>query len=97
LAIQDSGETTIRAGDTISVAIENTGGVDTTYTTVKLSLTDGKGIPIYEGKCRGCGSCGERKALVDIPIPGQQKSANLFLTIRLKDSKTEKLRVFTRP
>ena len=48
LVIRYSGPSAITAGDTINLTIENTGGVDTSYTTEKLSITDSKGIAIYE-------------------------------------------------
>ncbi len=85
-----TGQTTLTAGDTINLTIENTGGVDTNYTTEKLSITDSKGVAIFQGNVTDAILAGEKKILTDIQIPSQTVNGFAFLNIQIKDSKTSK-------
>jgi tripartite motif-containing protein 71 len=84
------GTTTPMAGDTISLSIENTGGVDTTYTTQTLSINDSHGVEIYHGSVTGAILTGEKKNLVDIQIPVQVLNGPAYLHVQMRDSKTAK-------
>lgn len=86
-----TGQTTITTGDSINLTIENTGGVDTTYSTGMLSITDNKGVVIYQGNVSGTILAGEKKLLTNIQIPQQTANDNAFLTSQIKDNKTQKL------
>jgi tripartite motif-containing protein 71 len=97
LIISYSGTTTPRAGDTISLSIENTGGVDTTYTTQKLSINDSHGVEIYSGSAAAAILTGEKKPLVDIQIPAQALNGPAYLNVQLRDGKTEKTVYYDKP
>ncbi len=90
LTIDYSGSTAPTAGETISLAVENIGGVDTSYTTEKLSITDGRGVVIYQGSVTGSILAGEKKTLADIQIPSQTVNGPVFLDIQIRDTKTSK-------
>ncbi len=86
-----TGQTTLTAGDVINLTIENTGGVDTTYTTEKLTITDNSGVVIYQGNVTGTVLAGEEKSLVDVQIPSQAACGFLLLSLQVKDNKTLKM------
>jgi streptogramin lyase len=90
LILGSLGTTTPRVGDTINLTIENTGGVDTTYSTEKLSINDRQELEIYHGNVTGTILSGEKNTLVDIQIPPQAVNGPTYLHIRMKDSKTGK-------
>jgi|WetSurMetagenome_2_1015567.scaffolds.fasta_scaffold13053_4 hypothetical protein len=50
LDISYSGADNLNAGNTVILSVENTGGLDTNYTTEKLAITDSKGVVIYQGE-----------------------------------------------
>lgn len=77
-----SGPATLAAGDTINLTAENTGGVDTTYTTEALTVTDVRGVTIYQGSVAGTVMAGERKTLADIQIPFQTANGTVYLILQ---------------
>ena len=87
LSIGFSGITTIAAGDTIKLTIENGGGVDTTYETERLSITDMKGVIIYRADVTGSVLAGEKKPFSEIQVPSQTLNGPAFLNIVLRDTK----------
>jgi DNA-binding beta-propeller fold protein YncE len=91
LIISYSGLTTLSPGDVIHLIIENTGGVDTTYVTEKLTITDNNGVVVYRGNIAGSIFSGERKTITDVQIPFQTANGLVYLYAVLKDTKTEKL------
>ena len=97
LTIDHLGTNTPRPGDTISLTIENTGGVDTTYSTGQLSIIDGHGVEIYHGNVTGTILSGEKKTLVDIQIPPQAVNGPAYLNVRVQDSKTWKTADYNKP
>jgi hypothetical protein len=97
LTISYSGSTTLTAGDTINLKIENTGGVDTSYTTEKLSITDSKGVTIYSGNPAGTIQAGQIKTLTDIQIPSDAATGSGSFDVKVKDSQTGNYASFTKP
>ena len=94
LTLNYLGTTTPRPGDTMSLTIENTGGVDTTYTTEKLSIIDKQAVEIYHGSVTGTILTGEKRPLVDMQIPPQATNGAGYLQVRIRDSKTGKTAYF---
>jgi sugar lactone lactonase YvrE len=91
LTIEYSGPSTVTAGDMIHLTIQNTGGVDTTYTTESFSITDNKGVIIYEGTAAGVIAAGEKKTLTDILIPQQTVNGFVYLNIQARNNSTTML------
>jgi len=85
-----SGLSSLAAGDTINLEIENRGGVDTVYASEKLMINDNRGVKIYQGGVAGTILAGEKKSLIDIQIPSQTTAGPAFLNVQVKDSKTGK-------
>jgi uncharacterized repeat protein (TIGR01451 family) len=94
LTISYSGSTNLTAGDTINLKIENTGGADASYTTEKLTITDNKGVVIYQGDPTDTVMAGEKKTLADIQIPSQTLDGKIHLYIRIKDNNSGVLSYF---
>lgn len=90
LSIWHSGSSTLNAGDAINLTIQNAGGVDTTYTAEKLTITDDIGLIIYQGNIAGTIMSGESKTVTDIKIPAQTASGRAILDVKLKDTKSGK-------
>jgi len=90
LAVNYIGSTSLNAGDFVSLSIENTGGVDTTYTAEKLTLTDSKGVLIAQANLTGSIASGENKAISAVQIPAQAATGTIYLYTSLKDGKTGK-------
>jgi streptogramin lyase len=67
------------AGDIFGLMVENTGGVDTIYTTEKVSATDNNSVAILQENIAGTVNAGEKKLLTSIQIPQQTVTGNLFL------------------
>jgi sugar lactone lactonase YvrE len=97
LVIGYSGMDTVRSGDTINLTIENTGGVDTTYATEKLSINDRQGIEIYRGNVTGTILSAEKKTLLDIQIPSQAVNGPAYLNVQMKEGKTGKIVYYDKP
>ncbi|MFA4828325.1 MAG: CARDB domain-containing protein [Thermodesulfovibrionales bacterium] len=97
LVIRYSGPTAVAAGDTINLKIENTGGVDTSYTTEKLSITDSKGVVVYQGNVAGTIQAGETKPLIDIQVPSNVANGSVSFDVKIKDSKTGNYASFSKP
>ena len=97
LRLDYPGTPTPMAGDTIGLSIENTGGVDTTYTTQKLSINDSHGVEIYGRSVTGSILTGQQKPLVDIQIPAQVLNGPAYLNVQLRDSKTGKTVYYDKP
>jgi len=87
LLISYSGATSLKAGDTISLSIENTGGVDTTYTIEKFSIKDSMNVDIYRTSGFGTLLASEKKSL-NLQIPLQTVKGLVYLGVRIRDDKT---------
>jgi DNA-binding beta-propeller fold protein YncE/uncharacterized membrane protein len=97
LVLSYIGTATPMPGDTINLSIENTGGVDTTYTTQTLSINDNHGVEMYRGNAPGTILTGEKKTLVDIQIPAQAMNGPAYLYVQIRDGKTTKTVYYDRP
>ena len=98
LAIEFSGtDPTLRAGDTVNLTIENTGGIDTSFTVENLSIIDAKGIIIYQGSGTGTILSGEKKSFSDIQIPFQTATGITLLNVRMKDNNTKQMAYYYKP
>lgn len=93
LVIRYSGPTDVAAGDIINLTIENTGGVDTSYTTQKLALKDSSGIEATVGTLEGSILSGEMKTLA-VKIPPQAARGYVVLSVILNDIKLGKQTIF---
>jgi sugar lactone lactonase YvrE len=94
LAVGYDGLATVTAGDTVTLTVENSGGVDTNYTTEELTVVDGSGIFIYNGIAEGSVLAGEKKALADIQLPPQAADGTYIMTAEIKDVSTGVLTTF---
>ncbi len=90
LIIGYSGPNTLNVGGMINLTLENSGGVDTTYTTAKLTIIDNKDIVIYQGTVSGEVLAGVKQALTTIQIPPQTLNGTILLDVQMKDAKTGK-------
>jgi sugar lactone lactonase YvrE len=97
LVLGYSGPTPVSAGGTVSVTVENTGGVDTSYTSQKLMLVSGSGKIFYDENVSGSVLSGERKTLIEIPVPSQAAGGTASLRVQLKDDNTGKIASFYQP
>jgi tripartite motif-containing protein 71 len=88
LVIDYSGGSTLKGGDVISLTVENQGGADTSYTTEKFSITDSKGIIIYQTDITGEVFSGEKKILAEVRVPSQIMNGWVFVSVQMLDSKT---------
>jgi len=88
LAIGYAGPTTLTAGDTISLTVENTGGVDTTLQhTVKLN--DMKEVDVYKNTITDIILAGDTK-VYSFQIPFQTANGNYHLYAEVLDSWAQK-------
>ena len=87
LSLELTESTQVTAGDAVNVTIENTGGVDTEYSTEKVTTTDAKGVETNLTSFSGTLMVAERKTLT-IPIPSQTMNGTVTLTVNAKDTKT---------
>lgn len=97
LSISYAGSSTVLAGEAISLTIENTGGVDTSYTTEKLSITDNRGATIYQGDITGTVLSMEKKTISPVLVPSQAATGPVSFYSTLRDTKTGKLSSFYKP
>jgi streptogramin lyase len=82
------GPTTLTAGDTINLTIENTGGVDTTLQhTVKLN--DMKEVDVYKNTVTDIMLAGDTK-VYSFQIPFQTANGNYHLYAEVLDSRAQK-------
>ena len=88
LAMACPGGPVLVPGDAVTVAVENIGGLDTTYRTEVLRVMDEKGAEIYQGSASGSILSGENKALASIQVPGQASSGKAHLEVLLRDEGT---------
>ena len=91
LAVIHTGAETIHAGETVTLTIENIGGIDTSYSTSNFTLADSTGMTLYQGNASGFLMAGEKKALATFAIPGQTASGSAFLNLQATDSVTGKI------
>ncbi len=95
LSLGYSGTTGLNVGDTISIWIENKGGVDTNYITEKLSISDGKGVIIFQTEAEGTLLAGEKKGLREIQVPYQSSNGAAILNIVVKDGSSGRRTIFS--
>jgi streptogramin lyase/uncharacterized membrane protein len=96
LAIHYNSSNALNQGDSVPLSIENTGGVDTTYRTERLSLTDNNGVTILSGTTNGTVRSGETKSFYEFQIPSQVPSGDAMLHVDVKDINTGKTFTFLR-
>jgi sugar lactone lactonase YvrE len=96
LSIGYSGSSNMTAGDEMAITINNTGGVDTTYATDKLSLKDARGLEINLGSLAGPIMSGESKTL-SIQVPAQTAKGSGIISVAVRDAKTGKLSSLDKP
>jgi tripartite motif-containing protein 71 len=97
LAVGYSGLSTLMAGETATLSLENTGGVDTTYSIEKLQIMDREGKIIFQKVDTGSILAGEKKSLMDIQIPSQAANGPAYLRASLTDIGTGKTVNFYKP
>lgn len=97
LVVGYSGSTTLMAGDTITFTVENTGGVDTAYTTEKFYVADNKGWTIFEKSAAGDTLAGEKKTFAEIQIPDQTEDGLVSVYAQIKNNRTLELFYFYQP
>ncbi len=85
LVLRSSGGPLLAPGDAITLSLENRGGVDTTYRTERLRVTDLQGTAIWNGEVWGSVRSMEEKTLVAIHIPQQAASGKAILEVLLRD------------
>ena len=88
LVVHYNGPNAVNPGDIVTHSLENTGGVDTEYSTERLSLTDDNGVTIHHGTASGIIRAGETKNFHGFQIPLQVARGDVMLNISVKDSKT---------
>jgi len=96
LILEYSGAKAIIAGDILHLKIANAGGVDTTYSTEKLVITDNHGAEASLDSLSGHVEVGAVK-FEDIKIPSQTARGAVILTVQLKDTKTGKIASIYQP
>ncbi len=89
LQVMNIGNTNVNAGDTVSLNVQNNGGVDTNFETSVL-LEDFSGISIYNGTFSGVVLAGGSATAVTFQIPPQAASGGLDLIINSTDLNTWK-------
>ncbi|MGQ9655228.1 MAG: hypothetical protein ACUVXD_14295 [Thermodesulfobacteriota bacterium] len=85
LVLGSSGGPVLAPGDVITLTLRNTGGVDTTYRTERLRVTDLQGTVIWDGGLSGSLRSMEEKTLVAIQIPRQAATGKATLEVVLRD------------
>ena len=84
LVITFPGPRLVTSGSTIQLMVENIGGADTNYTS-RISIRDSNGTVVYEGNVANSMMVGEKKVLVDIPIPPQAAQGKNDLIAEVQD------------
>ncbi len=88
LSIEHSGVTVLKPGDMISLTIENTGGMDTTYRTERFFIRDSRGVIIYQANNKGGVFAGEKRIFSKVQIPSQTMNGLVYVEIVILDDKT---------
>lgn len=93
LSLEYSAPEIIQPETVLKLIIENGGGANTDYVIEKLTITDNKGIEIYNGTGSGKISAGDNVVL-DIRIPDQTAGGFIWFDSSLKDIRTGGVSVF---
>lgn len=96
LNIGYSGPTSINAGDSIALTIENVGGVDCTFVSEQLLVTDKAGVVLYQGEMEGSLLAGENKSFANITIPSQTVTGPVYVIVKVKNNDTQEVVNFIR-
>lgn len=94
LVVRYGGPTALNPRDSVSLFIENTGGIDATYSTERLSLTDTRGTAIHSGSTSGMIRAGETKSFYQFEMPSQVARGDGVLNIDIKDNNTHQSYTF---
>jgi len=90
LKVVYTGPSAIAPEDLVSLNIENTGGIDTTYSVTEITVADSRGNILYSESAAGQLRAGERNQFASLNLPAQTATGAAYLKVIAIDETTGK-------